>query len=113
KPDHFGDVAARKALIRKQAERIAANRTVAGVHYPIDSLAGAYLGREVARVIVASATAPKNRRARLKAQSYTPANTDYFVDEFLAAPDGGAEEYRVGHSGPFAWLWAGAMDEFI
>jgi hypothetical protein len=33
-----------KKLLMRQAERIAVNRTVAGVHFPLDSIAGATLG---------------------------------------------------------------------
>ncbi|MEM1374385.1 MAG: phosphatase PAP2 family protein [Pseudomonadota bacterium] len=112
KPDHFPDAAARKALMFKQAERIAQNRTVAGVHYPIDSYAGAFLGREVARIMVASAKARKNRMEKLKEQTYTPTNVDYFYDDFAGMPEG-AGEYRVAHSGPMAWLWKKALEEFI
>ena len=113
KPAHFPDGKARKALLMKQAERIAANRTVAGVHYPIDSLAGAYLGREVARIIVASAKSPKNRMARLDTQEYIPINEDYVVADFEKRPNPATTEYRVGHSGPIAWLWSEAMGEFL
>ena len=37
----------------KQAARIAINRTVAGVHYPVDSMAGQLLGMSVADYFMA------------------------------------------------------------
>jgi hypothetical protein len=52
-PKQFPDADARVAMTMKQAERIAVNRTVAGVHYPIDSYAGATLGTMIGRTIVA------------------------------------------------------------
>jgi membrane-associated phospholipid phosphatase len=42
-----------RAMLLRQAARIAINRTVAGVHYPIDSMAGELLGLGVADYILA------------------------------------------------------------
>ena len=113
-PQHFPDAEARKKLLFKQAERIAQNRTVAGVHYPVDSIAGAYLGREVARTIVASATAGEGAAKSLGAQQYNPTeNVDYFYDDFASMPDGSYGAYSVERSGPIAWLWGKAVGQFI
>jgi hypothetical protein len=57
--DHLVPVEARATDLQGQlmamAARIAVNRTVAGVHFPIDSFAGAILGFAVADVIAARA----------------------------------------------------------
>lgn len=42
----------RKKLIKKQAERIAWNRTVAGVHFPADNAAGKRLGEKIGGLLV-------------------------------------------------------------
>ncbi len=41
------------ALLDHRALRISANRVVAGVHFPIDNAAGAILGRQIARAVLA------------------------------------------------------------
>ncbi|MEM9222159.1 MAG: phosphatase PAP2 family protein [Pseudomonadota bacterium] len=48
-----------KQMFLAQAARIATNRTVAGVHFPVDSIAGLALGRAIADFVVSLATAPK------------------------------------------------------
>jgi hypothetical protein len=45
-----------RKLLMRQAARIAINRTVAGVHYPVDSLAGQMLGLAVGQYFIARAT---------------------------------------------------------
>ncbi|MBY6004847.1 phosphatase PAP2 family protein [Salipiger bermudensis] len=46
------DLIAKQTPFYRQAERIAINRTVAGVHYPTDSMAGAVLGVSMAEALV-------------------------------------------------------------
>jgi membrane-associated phospholipid phosphatase len=48
----YADDSVRLQLMR-QAQRIAVNRTVAGVHFPVDSAAGAALGLTLAQYFVA------------------------------------------------------------
>ena len=50
-PTHFADTLAPQLM--RAASRIAVNRTVAGVHYPIDSACGAMLGIAVGRMVLA------------------------------------------------------------
>ncbi|WP_421700945.1 phosphatase PAP2 family protein [Aliiroseovarius sp.] len=53
------------ALPFRIAHRIAANRTVAGVHYPVDSAAGAVLGIVIAEAVLALCTGTKASNAAL------------------------------------------------
>lgn len=46
---------ARDSQLYRMAARIAVNRTVAGVHFPVDSAAGAFLGMSLARWVAARA----------------------------------------------------------
>ncbi len=46
-----GDPTKRQILINAQAHRIAVNRTVAGLHYPMDNWAGAVVGHGIGRII--------------------------------------------------------------
>jgi hypothetical protein len=112
--EHYPDVKKRQALITKLAERIAVNRTVAGVHYPIDSWAGAILGRAVGQIVLSkcgvdSVVDGYDYRAH--------GHCDFFVDEFVkgANPEFGVHERGsicVDSSKLFTWLWNKALKEF-
>ncbi|EAU43827.1 hypothetical protein R2601_07836 [Salipiger bermudensis HTCC2601] len=52
KPLDPTELLAKQTPFYRQAERIAINRTVAGVHYPTDSMAGAVLGVTMAEALV-------------------------------------------------------------
>ena len=114
---HFPDAARIKALLFKQAERIAVNRTVAGVHFPIDSWAGAALGEAVGQIVLA-----KCMKGSVQTRSYTARDTDFRVADFGGAGFGGADassfglqrlgSFTVAKSALFAWLWGKAMSEF-
>src|ERR1044071_8116934 len=77
---HYTDFERRLALLSKLAERIAVNRTVAGVHYPIDTWAGAILGRAVGQIVLAKSHAG----SRVHGYNYRAVGAkDFFVKEFL------------------------------
>jgi membrane-associated phospholipid phosphatase len=112
--EHYPDGDKRKRLLDKLAERIAVNRTVAGMHYPIDTWAGAILGRTVGQLIV----------ARCGIQTYVDAysfrargDRDFFVDEFSKGENANFGVSRMTSfptptSGLFEWLWGKAVEEF-
>jgi membrane-associated phospholipid phosphatase len=111
---HYADVDKRRKLISKLAERIAVSRTVAGVHYPIDSWAGAVLGRCVGQIVLAKCGA----RTTVDGHSYKAvAASDFYLSSFLdstkAAENGvtQTEAAPIGPSGVFQWLWGKASEE--
>ena len=112
--EHYPDVEQRKALITKLAERIAVNRTVAGLHYPIDSWAGAILGRAVGQIVLSKCGID----CVVDGYDYRAhGHCDFFVDEFVKGvnPDFGVHEkgsVSVNSSELFTWLWNKARKEF-
>ncbi|AMJ62447.1 hypothetical protein AXW83_21000 [Bosea sp. PAMC 26642] len=106
-------------LLYKQAERIAVNRTVAGVHYPIDTWAGAALGEAVGQIILA-----KCQGGHATPRIYEARDSDFLLADFLPGITGGSGDpatkglVRAAAPGPvqssplFAWLWAKALNEF-
>jgi hypothetical protein len=108
-----------RRLLYKQAERIAVNRTVAGVHFPIDSWAGAALGEAVGEVILAMC-----RPGAVAPRAYAATDGDFALADFAPAITGGAGDPAsfgltrgaavtlTPTSDLFAWLWDKAADEF-
>ena len=105
------------ALPFRLAHRIAANRTVAGVHYPVDSAAGAVLGIVIAEAVLAIATGGHAPKTELSFASL-PADPDVgqardFTPATLAA--GLALDSRTAASAPDALIqaaWTEALDEW-
>jgi membrane-associated phospholipid phosphatase len=60
--DPYGDVSWGTQLMRLAA-RVAMNRTVAGVHFPVDSAAGAFLGLTLGQYFVSRCTGAANYNA--------------------------------------------------
>ena len=50
----YGDLDPRRVSLQRLARRIAFNRVVAGVHFPMDSFAGAELAHQLAKIFVAT-----------------------------------------------------------
>jgi hypothetical protein len=107
----------RVALVDKQAERIAVNRTVAGVHYPIDTWAGATLGRIVGKLILRLC----GQGGQVGDRHYMPKAHDFFVNDFTEAfetPSGDGpinthgEGSSVSQTPHFTWLWGKMVEEF-
>ena len=86
------------------AHRIAANRVVAGVHYPVDSMGGAVLGAAIADAILElSGATPIGKRSfdgstfvTSADQDATPAN----ISAAVAVPEGDAPEGPADDSCP-------------
>jgi hypothetical protein len=122
---HYAEPDRLRRLIYKQAERIAVNRTVAGVHYPIDTWAGAALGDAVGRIIIAKCS---RSGGKVPARAYAAKNIDFAVGRFLQAQGRGIGsghpgpedtglsfengEASVGPSGLFGWLAGKSVREF-
>ncbi len=104
-------------LLHKQAERIAVNRTVAGVHYPIDSWAGAALGEAVGELILA-----KCRGGSAGAREYDAEDIDFRIADFRDPSPGAPSSthglkrtpnaFTLATSPLFVWLWTKTLDEF-
>ena len=113
-PAFFADTEKRVDLLYRQAHRIAVNRTVAGVHFPMDSTAGARLGVQIGRALVEMMTGKKALRPVAPFDPNTTPGADFLFADFAAAainlppiPPG------ITPADPlFGWLWAGAMAEF-
>jgi len=112
---NYADYEKRQALLRKLAERIAVNRTVAGMHYPIDTWAGAILGRAVGQIILAKCGYEPRR---VRAYRYSAkGDLDFYGHEFAKRdnPKYGVEkmgDFSVRASPVFTWLWDKASKEF-
>jgi hypothetical protein len=116
----------REQLMR-QAARVAINRTVAGVHFPIDSMAGQTLGFKLAEYIIARCNDPTN-----PATSLTPwlfngqmvyGRQDFdFRDQYdttagktkVAAfvAEDTAKKHGVKGTAALGWLWGKAAAEW-
>ena len=90
---HTGQSAAEgiaaQALPFRVAHRIAANRTVAGVHYPADSLAGAALGVAVGEAIHTLAKGGTLKTGQLLKTDFdamAPDNPDFLLSNFSQVP---------------------------
>lgn len=106
-------------LLYKQAERIAVNRTVAGVHYPIDTWAGAALGEVVGQIILANC-----KSGAVIWRGYEAEDSDFLLADFRNPSPGkdshtftnglerAAQGNSISKSPLFAWLWSQTLNEF-
>lgn len=110
----LADLPERLATLRGLAERIAVNRTVAGVHYPVDSWAGAALGTLVGQIVL-------NRAGKAIATTQrhlVATNVDFFDldfrDDAMAVQAGLTNtgcDYTADASSAISWLYAHAVAE--
>jgi hypothetical protein len=118
---HYSTPEQIRRLLYKQAERIAVNRTVAGMHFPVDTWAGAMLGVAIGRIIVAKGS---KDGGVVEPQIFAPHSDDFSIAGFK--PDlwikGAEQNYsksvsdsksvHVACSDLFAWLWGKCVHEF-
>ena len=115
-----------RTMLLRQAARIAINRTVAGVHYPIDSLAGQMLGLSIAEYALARmrpTNTPVDTWQFVPSAANVPNNTDFTGHELYdfvnnnrtatayAQPLAGSAA-NVTTSPSLAWLWGEALAEW-
>jgi hypothetical protein len=111
----------------RQAARIAINRQIAGVHYPVDSAAGQLLGLVLGEYFVARCTGGEYQHRRFKGPAYdTAANRGHDFDwrelanEADAKPPAAAPFFAdvdkattVKKSPILEWLWKRAHREWV
>ena len=116
--DEEGQPTRHDDALRTVAHRIANNRVVAGLHYPMDSLVGATLGETLARYLVARASGATVTGWRFNGmhdelgamQAGEKALGDALGDD--VARSRLADAANVGKSEPLAWLWQQARAEW-
>lgn len=103
-------------LLDRFARRVAFNRLVAGVHFPVDNLVGYWLGRQLALAVAALAE-PRNGMHKLYPVNIVElAQEDFRLKEVLAAgrpamPTTGPALKRPSQATALATLWARARAE--
>ncbi|WGR90884.1 phosphatase PAP2 family protein [Bradyrhizobium sp. ISRA435] len=114
--------------LMREAARIAVNRTVAGVHFPVDTAAGQVLGLTLGRYFIQRALGGRNFNAwRFDGERY-PGNQDFIFHHFHYDP-GTDKETMDPYVDPLyvdsipskapakslilGWLWKEAADEWI
>jgi hypothetical protein len=109
-----------------QAARIAINRTVAGVHYPVDSAAGQLLGQSLAEFFIARCVGGNFNHWTFNGVNF-PNNDDFFGNELFdltncqrrAPPNknyasmANTPAVVVAPSNILGWLWNKAVDEWF
>ncbi|WP_198008831.1 phosphatase PAP2 family protein [Ahrensia sp. R2A130] len=121
-------------MLIRQAARIAANRTVAGVHFPIDSVAGAMLGIVMGQYIVSRSTGTSIAKSAefiaSTASGADPAQdfivTNYMIADLTKGPQlptnpilsktvkiGTEVTIETVPNSPITWLWDQAVSEWV
>ena len=107
-----------------QAARIAINRTVAGVHFPVDSMAGQLLGLSVAEYVIARCKPSGGAATSIDSWAFDGNHNligDFCGDELFTVGTGRktqpyatktAGAVSVSGSDLLNWLWTGAAGEW-
>ena len=129
KAPQYSDRAYWGTMLMRQASRIATNRTVAGVHFPVDSVAGATLGLTLADHVHAMCRGGGWTSATLNTPNFDP-EQDFDWHQLYSAESNEMAEHAVsdrgvwlqtkhhddpdceGPSPALTWLWNKALDEW-
>ena len=100
--------------LQRQAARIAINRTIAGVHYPIDSVAGRILGTSLAEYFLARCdnTGARKFAAREFDPGNYPAANDFDWTATLPIAMTGGAALGAEPAEFVSWLWDKAAGEW-
>jgi membrane-associated phospholipid phosphatase len=114
-----------EAQLLRLAERVAVNRTIAGVHFPIDSMAGAALGLQLSRYLVRRCVPGGSVHCwHFKGPDAKDARTDFSGDAVVGAITGGAAAIGIeklptpitvpnpADGDTLVWLWKKAVAEW-
>ena len=128
KAPQYGDHAYWGDMLMRQASRIATNRTVAGVHFPIDSVAGGLLGLTLADHVHAMCCGGAWSSSTFDGPKFDPAQDFDWHQLYIAEGDklkpkaesdrgvwAITEEHHqdAGSTSPMlAWLWNKALGEW-
>jgi len=110
-----------EAMLMAQAARIAINRTVAGVHFPADSVAGAMLGLALGEYFINRAGGGTLQLGTATFDGNAMGSTDFLPGDLFrngqrTDMDGGIVTLQAGTSpvdvsAPLQWLWNEARRE--
>ena len=115
---HQDGHAATEVQLQRQAYRIAVNRTVAGVHYPVDSAVGRVLGTLLGELMVARCSGAALKQREFLGSAYTgPKNAvrDFDLQDNINNGQAGSQHGAAFTlpTGPLmAWLWNEAVKEW-
>ncbi|MFN7123199.1 MAG: phosphatase PAP2 family protein [Hydrogenophaga sp.] len=106
--------------LQRLAARIATNRVVAGVHFPVDSACGRLLGTALAEFLVARATGTKVHERGFDGRLFEGPNgepLDFSLHQSMDHTSGHAYTRSAGATGVgnaplVAWLWEEALKEW-
>ncbi|TNF53731.1 MAG: phosphatase PAP2 family protein [Burkholderiales bacterium] len=108
----------RREQLQRQAYRIAVNRTVAGVHYPVDSAVGRVLGTLLGEFMVGRCSGASLRQREFLGSTYAGPGGSARDFDLQDSIDNGEAGRQVGPAfglpdGPLmAWLWNEAVKEW-
>ena len=111
---------ASREQLQRLAARIAVNRTVAGLHFPVDSAAGRLLGTALGEFLVARATGTRVRERGFDGRLFEDPNgepLDFSLHQSMDHTHGhaytrSASTTGVGNAPLLAWLWKEALKEW-